>query len=344
MNIFVVDNASHGLTYDIRWQLVCEDLKTINNVDSVHFIKGHRNRDYDVSDFFTQSALSSNIIYYLRNYAKKGSVFIFPNARDPLTILLKEYSEKFGLNYVLIGFWNDGSYYQNGDLRTNLRGKNYEWSNRFENSLVSCYDYNLVTIESKLETFRRIYSGRWQDKIMFCPLPYSLVVEDIRKSISDYDIIKEDLIVMNTSPGSVHDEKLFEALQKEYDSFAFVNLYQSKLTTLEYRKVLARAKILFSVNKSDTDPYFVLESMVLGCIPILPDITIYSEMFDSKWLYPNRLTRPPYLNFIREGEIIREKIWKIQKDYVNSQLTQETENVISKYFSSTTLKEILKTL
>jgi hypothetical protein len=344
MNIFVIDNASGGLSYDIRWQLVCDELRTLENVESVTFIKGHRNKDYMFSNFYSASTLSTNMVHHLRNYAKKGSVFIFPNARDPLTITLKEYSEAFDLDFKLIGFWNDGSFYQHGDLRTKLRGKNYDWSDRFERSLVACYDYNLVTVESKLHTFRRIYSGRWQNKIMFCPLPFSSVVDNIRKSVADYDIVKEDLIVMNTTPDSTHDIKLFEALQKEFTSFAFINLYQANLSPAEYRKVLARAKILFSINQADSDPYYVLESMVLGCIPILPDIPIYAELYNSKWLYPNKLTRPPYINFIREGEIIREKIWNIQENYVNLNIAEETEKIIERHFSSDTFKQIIKNL
>lgn len=344
MNVFVVDNASGGLSHDIRWQIVCDDIRKIENVESVFFIKGHRNKDYGFTNFYNTGVLSSNIIHHLRNYAKKGSVFIFPNARDPLTLLLKEYSEAFDLDLILIGFWNDGSYYQHGDLRSKLRGKNYDWSERFERSLVSCYDYNLVTVESKLNTFRRIYSGRWQNRIMFCPLPFSSVIQNIKDSVKEYDIIKEDLIVMNTTPGSKHDAKLFESMQHEFTDFSFINLYQASLTPSEYRKVLARAKILLSINISDCDPYFVLESMVLGCTPILPDIPIYSEMFNSKWLYPNKLTKPPYLNFIRDGEIIREKIWNIQKDYVNLRNIEETERVAEKYFNSEPLKELIKNL
>lgn len=344
MNVFVIDNASRGLSYDIRWQLVCEELKLFDNVDSVHFVKGHRNRDYTFNNFYSASTLSSNLIHYLRNYAVKNSVFIFPNARDPLTILLKEYSETFGLDFKLIGFWNDGSFYQHGDFRTLVRGKNYDWSDKFERTLISCYDYNLVTIESKLNTFRRLYSGRRQNKIMFCPLPFTSVVENIKDSIADLDIVKEDLIIMNTSPNSSHEMKLFHALEKEFESFSFINLYQANLTPSEYRKVLARAKILFSANRSDSDPYFVLESIILGCIPILPDIPIYTEMYDSDWLYPSRLTKPPYLNFIREGQIIRDKIWNIQKNYLHLHIQKKTENIVETYFSSEPFKQLITNL
>lgn len=343
MRICVIDNASSGLTYDRRWEVVCDELRTYDFVTDVYLVSGDRHTgDYVLGDFSTHATITENLTTYLRLYAKPGTVFIFPNARDPLTFLVKNYSEQFRLKFVLIGFWNDGVFYQEGDLRTKLRGKNYRWSYHYEKSLVECYNYNLVSLQFKLDAFNRTYGTERTKAGIFCALPYSSVIEDVRRMLKGTDIHKDDTLVMNTNPNSVHDANLFKSVQTVLPELRIVNAYEGKYTAQEYRKLLARSKMLLSVNLSDADPYFVVESLVLGNLPILPDIVIYKEMFSEEYLYPQKMTRPPYLNFIRGFENIQEKIWNFEKDSLYYNIEQEAERIVIKYFNSEQLKNILK--
>jgi glycosyltransferase involved in cell wall biosynthesis len=172
-------------------------------------------------------------------------------------------------------------------------------------------------------------------------LPFDSTLKDITNDIDTLDIHKDDIVIMNTSPESIHDIKIFDALQQEMPQFQFININDRSLTQPEYQRLLARSKVVLSLNRTDTDPYTILESMALGSIPILPDLPLYSEMFNNEWLYSNISLKPPYLNFIRNREEIIQKIWNSVENYLNYNLQNEVQEITNTYYNSKDLKQIL---
>jgi hypothetical protein len=344
MNIFIIDNASGGLRYDNRWEVVSTELNKLESVNKVFLIKEHKNNDYQFKSFHSMSALAPQIINCLRKHTKNGDIYIFANARDSLAVLLKEYCTEINLDIIIIGFWNDGTFHNYGNLRTKHRGHDFSWLTRFEKSLVGAYSFNLISVENKIHSFEEFYRPNKKDVYQYCPLPFDNALYKTKEEVNALDIDKSDIIVTNTTPTAIHENKLYDSFKREFEQYNVISLYDANLSVGEYRRLLKRSKIMLSLNTSDTDPYFTVESVALGCIPILPDIPIYQDMFDAQFLYPNKIIQPPYLNFIRGIDFISEKIRIIENNFVSLSNNDNTDKIIKKYFDSQPLKNLINSL
>ncbi len=342
MRIFIINNASGGLMYDNRWKWVAEELQQEECVESVTVIEAVRTRDFKYNQFHSAASLSNGIIKHLSDDIDENSVIIFADARDSLAFILQEFRMRHELKFKMIGFWVDGHHYLRGDVKTRLRFvDNHDWMSKYERGLAACYDYNLITMESVLNSFKKYHNIRLVDKIMYCPLPFSNTTQYIENYVAKEDILKSDLVVLNTSPHSTHDLQIYEALQVEFKDYEFINVYNQLTTPVEYWRTLARAKVVISTNLSDSNPYSIYESMRLNCVPVLPDIPVYREMFNEDWLFPEIVLKPPYLNYIRNSEKIHEKVWNSMENYVSYNIQDEVKRIHDTYYDSTHLKKLL---
>jgi len=340
--IFFVDNASHNVSENYRWNLAIQELQNSNCEYTVISIADkHLNfkRYHESSKYHASSALSSEITYHLKTSVDENSIFIFANARDPLALMLNEYRIIYNKQFKMLGYWSDSVSFAQGNLRRRIKKTNYNWTIKYERCIAECFDINLVSSDLLMHKLNTIYPA--MVNLQRCSLPFDSTLKDITAGIDDLGIDKDDIIIMNTSSESIHDLKIFDALQKEMPQFQFININERSLTQPEYQRLLARSKVVLSLNRTDVDPYTIVESMALGAIPILPDLPLYSEMFNNEWLYSGITLKPPYLNFIRNREEIVQKIWNSVENYLNYSLQKEVETIKDKYYNSNDLKQIL---
>ena len=340
--LFFVDNASHNVSENYRWNLAIKELQNNDcGYDIIPISIGHSNfKHYHESNkYHSSSALSSEITYHLKTSVDENSVFLFANARDPLVLMLHEYRITYNKKFKMIGFWTDSVSFAKGNLRRKIKKSDYNWTIKYERCIADCFDSNLVSSNLLLHKMKYIYPAIIN--IEKCSLPFDSTLKDISSDVHDLGIEKDDIIIMNTSAESLHDLKIFEALQTEFPQYQFINVGERNLAQSEYKRLLARSKVVLSLNRTDIDPYTIVESMALGSIPILPDLPLYTEMFNPEWIYSSITLKPPYLNFIRNREEITQKIWNSVENYINYSLQNEVEMIKNRYYNSNDLKEIL---
>lgn len=347
MKIFLVDNAAYGISESYRWRQVYETIKTFNESYQVYFITSGYSKFYkhdESNKHYTVNALSTDLLFHLKTNVDDNSVFIFANARDPLVLTLHEYRLITQRQFKIIGYWTDSVHFLYGDIRPKIKKANYSWSVAYERVLADSFDINLISSDLLYDRLLKIYPNHVKAKLQKCSLPFDSTLQLIKSGISDLDIQREDLIILNTSPDSNHDITLFNAFQNEFPEYQFINVNDRPLNFTEYQRLLARAKVVISVNHTDNDPYRIVESMMLGCIPILPDIPMYKDMFNERWLYSSIIFKPPYLNFIRNREEIFEKIRTSVENYLSLDIEGDIQILEDRYYNSSQLKNILCTL
>lgn len=340
--IFLVDNASHSVSEAYRWNLAFKELqKNSCEYDVIPVTNKHLNFKYyhESNKYHSSSALSAEITYHLKTTVDENSIFLFANARDPLALLLHEYRITYNKQFKMIGYWTDSVSFAQGNLRRKIKKSNYNWTVKYERCIADCFDVNLVASNLLLHKLKTIYPAMLN--LQRCALPFDSTLQDITSDVDSLGIEKDDIIILNTSSESLHDLKIFDALQNEMPQFQFINVNDKNLTQPEYKRLLARAKAVLSLNRTDVDPYTIVESMALGAIPILPDLPLYLEMFNKDWIYSGIALKPPYLNFIRNREEIVQKIWNSVENYINYSLQKEVENIKQHYYNSNDLKEVL---
>lgn len=340
--VFFVDNAAHSVSEYYRWTLAIAELQnTLTDFEVIPVSVGYTQfkKYHESNKYHSMSALSAELTYHLKTTVDDDSIFIFANARDPLAFLLYDYRITYNKHFKTIGYWSDSVSFAQGNLRRKIKKTNYNWGIRYERCIADCFNMNLVGSNLLLKKMQYIYPA--MSNVQKCSLPFDSTLKDITADVDSLGIEKDDIIIMNTSAESIHDLKIFDALQKEMPQFQFINVNEKSLTQPEYKRLLARSKAVLSLNRTDTDPYTIVESMALGCIPILPDLPLYVEMFNSDWIYSSIALKPPYLNFIRNREQIVEKIWNSVENYLNYSLQKEVEMITDKYYNSNDLKEVL---
>lgn len=309
--VFIIDNYSHGIKYDRRWEYFQEDVRRWGY--EVKMIEGIRDKRINLYPILNNAVVSENLGHLLfRNEIQDGDIVLFPNARDQLASYLHEYRLETNLKIHLIGFWHDGVYNINGELRNKILGgsriSKLKWNTALESMLINSYDYNLISSTSNYNRFFSTYGIKNRENIFQVKTPFSRTTEMIESFIKDEGHVKDELIVMNSRKNSPQDEQIFKYIQSDFPQYTFLKFDDWEFTETEYYRLLSKAKILILTNRADANPYNVYEAMVLGCIPIIPDIPIYENVFNDRWKYDELLITPPGLNFLRNKENLYEKI------------------------------------
>jgi len=343
MKIFIVDNASYGVSEQHRWISVISDLKNTHCIGEVFHIKGKSNfhRYHAANKYQTIDALSNELMFHLKTTVDDNSIFIFANARDALVLSLNEYRILTKKKFKIFAYWVDSIHLTQGILYKRAEKPYLTWIKSFEKCIIDALDLNMVPYDLLHNRMIKTYSDRVCKKIIKCALPFDSTLNESILEIQQFEIPREDIIVLNTGPEDIMDATLFRAITREFPTYEFINIADRYLTSIEYRRLLAKSKAVISLNKADDDPYTIVESMTLGCIPILPDIEIYKEMFHSDWIYSSIIFKLPYLNFIRNREEIFLKISNCVENYESFNIEEQCDSVIDKYYNSDNLKQIL---
>lgn len=346
--VFILDNDVTGVRYNTQWSDFVPDEVTSWGYNC-EVIKGLQNPQFGkglINNFRSEANLANNFSFLLQNgHIPNDAIFIFPNARNPLILLINELKFLNKTDYKFIGFWDEGMYYTYLNWKSNFYyGKykgDYNWSLKYEKFLSSCYDYNLINNEHQLEHFNRHLAGNKSKNVRLCPNPFS----SIYNYSAQKEFIKENLIISIARNGSEHDKFLFYNMRKIFPEYEFVLAYEKKHNIIEHYRLLSKAKVIISHSARESNPFPIWEAMCFGCIPLIPNTKINRMMFNmDEFTFPRKILIPPFLNYIKNRHLIFDKI----KGYINlyddylEQVNLIKESAYLKYFNSDGLKQILK--
>ena len=109
--VYIVDNDVTGARYNTQWSdFVPEEVKSWG-YDCV-VIQGLQNAIPNkgfFNNFRSEAILANNVAFLLSGNETRipeDAIFIFPNARNPLVLLLSEMNYLNNTNYKFIGFWD----------------------------------------------------------------------------------------------------------------------------------------------------------------------------------------------------------------------------------------------
>lgn len=242
----------------------------------------------------------------------QGDILIFADAWNPMAMAVKYISLVSGINVTMIGCWRDGIYDMNSKIRTGLLRKPKRWAKSFERGLFDAYDFNCFISDIQLERFMRRYGLQDRESVRVTGLPFGLL-PSVRERYTRVE--KKDIIVLPHDAADPDQREIFLALQRHMTDITFIDCHDLNMTSDEYYSVLNRAKAVIAINLSESDPTNMYEGMLFGCVPIVPDKLIYSEIFPRKYWYPTHYTQPPFMNFVRGREFMHERIRNVFDNY-----------------------------
>ena len=313
MRIYVVDLESVPTRYTCEWKahlpaLLRRAIKEAGLDIQVINISGGNNSieatpgaflNFQATNIYKNNQLS-NIAKRFTSEVKSGDKFIFTDAWHTGILQLKYMSELLGIPVEIHALWHAGSYDPQDFLGRLIKDKS--WTYATETALYHAIDHNYFATKFHMELFIQKIPNK-----MSHPATIASTIEQNIKSgkmvrsgwpmeympklLNRYDSSqKEDIIIFPHRIAPEKQPEIFRDLAESMPQYKFVVCQDNALEKVEYHKLLAKSKIMWSANLQETLGISPFEGALLGVWPMLPDRLSYSEMYPKEYMYPSEWT------------------------------------------------------
>ena len=300
----------------MRLFVVIDDLITDENSWETHLssmLQGYveaTNTDCAIIEVHDSETIKA---YFQTGFVEIGDKFIFPNAWTPMTIYVKHWAENYDLPVELIGFWSRGCYINQDPIYRPMN--NRDWRKVHERASFRCLDKSYFISEYHKEQFR-IYISKnvFPDRLTVSafPLDYlNLELESFKSAVYKQDII--------TFPWhkytDLHEQIMYDFIRVFSGEISVVFAQEkSNLPRFQLMNQLAKSKVAFLPYNHPNLGKEIYECLILGTIPLVPDIEGVKDFVPEEFTYPPEWTENIF-NYSRSAPDLTAKIRNLTKNY-----------------------------
>jgi len=118
--------------------------------------------------------------------------------------------------------------------------------------------------------------------------------------------------------------------------YEFIYLNDNKLDRKQYYQMLAKAKMMLSINTYDyyDDTFLSFEALAFKVIPLAPEFTRLGRTLPRMlYTFDYWIVMPPMINFVRQRGDIQKKISNLMDNYesLTHYLVEHTEKMKQRY-------------
>jgi hypothetical protein len=228
----------------------------------------------------------------------KETVFLIADSWFPGLEMLAYLRDALKIPFKIVGIFHAGTWDQHDFItKAGMRswGKHCElaWFNILDAICVATQFHKKLIIESVDSVEKWSIKDSLQNKIHVTGLP---IYPDFVKPTK-----KENIIVF---PHRLAQEKnpecfnhLQQALAKDFCDWTFIKTKEVTHSKSEYYDILNRAKVAVSFADQETFGISMLESVLCGCIPIVPDKLSYKELYPLEFKYALGIAEDPKIEY-----------------------------------------------
>ena len=283
----------------------------------------------------TQAAEVSKL--FSNGKVKPGDKFLVTDAWNFIITPIRYMSDLLDIPVEIHGIWHAGAYDPTDILGYKMRP---DWPHHVERSWFHACDCNYYATDFHKNMFLRnlnIPQGDYE-KAVRSGQPHELIVKDLHALASTP---KERRIMWPHRYNADKQPEIAENLAENYNMVITQNMNLSKE---EYYQTLAGSVAIFSCALHENLGISVMEAVLTGAIPIVPDRASYSEMYLDVFKYPSKWTED-YDAFLKHRDdltaFIDEKIDNAEK-YI-SIVSEQQQILVDNYLNSTVMiDKILK--
>jgi hypothetical protein len=277
----------------------------------------------------TQTAEVSKL--FSNGKVKPGDKFLVTDAWNFIITPIRYMSDLLDIPVEIHGIWHAGAYDPTDILGYKMRA---DWPHHVERSWFHACDYNYYATDFHKNMFLRnlsIPQGN-HEKAIRSGQPHELIVNNLRTLAG---MPKERRIMWPHRYNADKQPEIAENLAEKYNMVITQNMNLSKE---EYYQTLAGSVAIFSCALHENLGISVMEAVLTGAIPIVPDRASYSEMYLDVFKYPSEWTED-YNTFLKHRDeltaFIDEKIDNAEK-YI-SIVSEQQQILIDNYLNSTVM-------
>lgn len=259
--------------------------------------------------------------------------FLFTDAWNPVITQIAYMRDLMDQSWELHGIWHAGAYDPSDILGYKMQ-KPWPWL--AESSWFYSLDYSYFATEFHKDMFlrnldidldfygRAIRSGQPHGMILSAMEQY----RDAEKSM-------DDLVMWPHRYNADKQPVIAEDLSADFN---MVITQKQNLDKSQYYATLARSKVMFSCALHENLGISVMEGVLAGVIPVLPDRCSYAEMYLPEFLYPSEWTLD-FDSYVKHRDqlvaFIQDRI--TNREQYLAALAQQRLILISDYLTPTTM-------
>jgi hypothetical protein len=266
---------------------------------------------------------------------KAGDKFLITDAWNFIITPIKYMSDLLDIPVEIHGIWHAGAYDPSDILGYKMK-KPWPWDT--ERGWYHSCDYNYYATDFHKNMFLKNLdiAYAYQGKAWRSGQPHTPIIEQCNQYL---DTPKNGKMIW---PHRYNDDKQPKIAEDLALSIPTVITQKMNLSKEDYYAELGRAAVLFSCSLHENLGISIMEGVLAGVIPVLPDRCSYSEMYLKEFLYPSEWTanweaydyyKLEVLRFINERMQNREK-------YLPA-MVEQRKILIEKYLTPTVMVDKL---
>ena len=236
----------------------------------------------------TQTAEVSKL--FSNGKVKAGDKFLVTDAWNFVITPIRYMSDLLDIPVEIHGIWHAGAYDPTDILGYKMRA---DWPHHVERSWFHACNYNYYATNFHKDMFLRnlsIPQGDY-DKAVRSGQPHELIVDQL----TCYQDTPKTATVM--WPHRYNADKQPEIAEDLGNHFDMVITQKMNLDKADYYKTMGASRAIFSCALHENLGISVMEAVLTGAIPIVPDRASYKEMYLPEFKYPSEWTES-YDNYL----------------------------------------------
>ena len=260
--------------------------------------------DFGATNIYKSSQLGAIADEFQHGRVKPGDKFLFTDAWNPSVISVRYMSELLKIPVKLHGMWHAGSY-DPQDFLGRLIG-NEPWVRHAEKAMMHAYDTNWFATNFHLDMFIRNLWGPFSKEAFeptFDEVKAKWMVTrkvDLTGWPMDYlktvlepysKLEKKNQIAFPHRLAPEKQLEIFKDLASHMPEYEWIVCQEKELSKHEYHTILGESKMVFSANLQETYGISMIEGLICGAMPLVPNRLSYVEMYDVGFKYPDEWTQ-----------------------------------------------------
>jgi len=242
------------------------------------------------TNYWKSSQLCNFIELYDAGETTINDKFLFTDFWNPVITQVKYMNDLMDQDWELHSIVHAGAYDPSDILGYKMQ-KPWPWD--AERSWFHSSDYNYYATNSHRDMFLKNLDipVKYHHKAIRSGQPHELIVKDL---VAYQDTPKQDTVMW---PHRYNADKQPLIAEDLSDNFDMVITQKMNLDKADYYAKMGTSKAIFSCALHENLGISVMEAVLTGAIPIVPDRCSYTEMYHDEFKYPSKWTQdmPSYI-------------------------------------------------
>lgn len=293
--------------------------------------------DFAVTNIYKASQTQKVSELFSQGLIKKGDKFLVTDAWNPIITAIKYMSNLLDVPVEIHGIWHAGAY-DPTDILGYKMDKPWPWHQ--EIAWFHCCDYNYYATDFHKNMFLHNLQidNAYHYKALRSGQPHTPIIEQCSQY---WNSPKGNFMIWPHRYNADKQPEIVEDLRYSISGETIIT-QKMNLSKDDYYKVLGNCSIIFSCSLHENLGISVMEAVLAGAIPVLPNRCSYSEMYLPEFLYPSDWTKD-YDNYLKhKSELVSfvNNILNNREKYLNK-LVEQKQILIEKYLTPTIMVEQL---